>query len=111
MVKLVGLAQVFSHRRVLGVIELMMPSYVVSVIKGVPSASDIPGSAIDLDMYLSCPHCCHGTCIMSVFVFRRVTRIFIMFSFSFFRNLRRTMGLCQAGLVHRWSYCSDWFSI
>jgi hypothetical protein len=61
MVKLVGLAQVFSHRRVLGVIELMMPSYVVSVIKGVPSALDIPGSVIDLDMYLSSPHFCHGT--------------------------------------------------
>ncbi len=61
MVNLVGLSHVFSHRRVLGAIELMMPSYVVSVIKSVPSALDLPSKAIDLDMYLSSPHYYNGT--------------------------------------------------
>jgi hypothetical protein len=61
MVKLVGLSQVFSHRRVLGALELMMPPYVVSVIKSVPSALDPPSIVVDLDVYLSAPHHCSGT--------------------------------------------------
>ena len=60
MINLVGLSHVFSHRRVLGAMELMMPSYVVSVIKSVPSYSDLPNKEIDLDVFFSSPHYCDG---------------------------------------------------
>ncbi len=56
MMKMFGLANVFSHRSVAGVIELLMPSCVVSVIRSVPSAYDLPSSEIDLDVFLSSPH-------------------------------------------------------
>ena len=56
MMKIFGLAHVFSQRSVLGVIELLMPSYVVSVIRNVPSAYDLPSNEIDLDVFLSSPH-------------------------------------------------------
>ncbi len=61
MVNLVGLSHVFSHQRVLGAIELMMPAYIVSVIKTLPSAADPPSKSIDLDMYLSSPYHYNGT--------------------------------------------------
>jgi hypothetical protein len=60
MLSLVGLAHVFSHQRVLSLIELMIPSHVVSVIRRLPSASDVPCISIDLDMFLSTPHSITG---------------------------------------------------
>ena len=64
MLNLVGLSHVFSHQRVLSVIELMMPSCVVSVIRSVPSSSDAPSRVIDLDVFLRTPYSINGKIIV-----------------------------------------------
>jgi hypothetical protein len=72
MMKIFGLAHVFSQRNVLGVIELLMPSYVVSVIRNVPSSYDLPSNGIDLDVFLSSPHRSSGKFVIAcTFIFNR----------------------------------------
>ncbi len=104
MLKLVGLAHVFTHRRVLSVIGLTMPSYVVSVIRSVPSPSDAPTTAIDLDVYLSTPYSCNGE-------IDAVSLSHYVFYLRVPRHHRRALGQRAARLDCGRPHRSCWFSI